>query len=92
MQLYLARDTVTMWDYGTCFHNRGQYSRRVLLPEGQVHGRARDGEAECYYKFRYLPNAGYAFRVSGESYHSAPNSRSQPWSDRDRLSIMLNWY
>ena len=49
-------------------------------------------QAECYFKFRFLPNSGYAFAVSPESYHSAPNSRTQHWVDRDRHTVMFNWY
>ena len=107
-------------DYGTCLHSRAQFDARTPLPGNGTHGRRVDGEAECAVKFRFLPNSGYAFSVSGASYHSAPNSRTQHFSgarapraaathselrastpppaaalrgaDRDRVSVIANWY
>lgn len=93
MQIYLTADTVAIWDYGSCLHTAQQYQRRRPIPGGETRAQGQvDGEAECYFKFRYIPNSGYAFKVGPQSYHSAPNSRTQHFGDRNRNTILINWY
>jgi len=93
MMLYVTERTEPMWDYGTCLHTTAQWKKRkkMKLREGGRVGRG-DGESECASKFRYLPNTGYAFRVSRDSWHSAPNSRIKHWKGIPRNSILVNWY
>ena len=93
MMLYVTDRTGPMWDYGTCLHTTDQWKRRkkMKLSEGGRPGRG-DGESPCEFKFRYLPNTGYAFRVSRDSWHSAPNSNIKHWRGIPRNSILVNWY
>lgn len=93
MMLYVTDRTGPMWDYGTCLHTTDQWKRRkkMKLSEGGRPGRG-DGESPCEIKFRYLPNTGYAFRVSRDSWHSAPNSNIKHWRGIPRNSILVNWY
>jgi photosystem II stability/assembly factor-like uncharacterized protein len=93
MMLYVTDRTGPMWDYGTCLHTTNQWKRRkkMKLSEGGRPGRG-DGESPCEFKFRYLPNTGYAFRVSRDSWHSAPNSNIKHWRGIPRNSILVNWY
>jgi len=93
MMLYVTDRTDPMWDYGTCLHTTDQWKKRkkMKLSEGGRPGRG-DGESPCEVKFRYLPNTGYAFRVSRDSWHSAPNSNIKHWKGIPRNSILVNWY
>jgi len=93
MMLYVTDRTDPMWDYGTCLHTTDQWKKRkkMKLSEGGRPGRG-DGESPCEVKFRYLPNTGYAFRVSRDSWHSAPNSNIKHWKWIPRNIILVNWY
>ncbi|KAK3259930.1 hypothetical protein CYMTET_31092 [Cymbomonas tetramitiformis] len=98
MMLYTPpdHDSAQMWDYGTCLHTQDQFNKRKLIKESQGARKgprgSKDGESQCFYKFRYLPNSGYAFKVHDSSWHSAPNSRIRHWKGTARNSILLNWY
>lgn len=91
MQIYLTADTVAIWDYGSCLHTLQQFQRRRPPPGAASEGQL-DGEAECYFKFRYIPNSGFALKVGPQAFHSAPNSRAQHFGDRDRNTILISWY
>ena len=91
MMFYVTDSTDPQFDYGTCLHTTAQYKKRKIMKKG---GRAgiKDGESECYYKFRYLPNTGYGFRVGTDSWHSAPNSYIKHWKQYPRNTFLVNWY
>lgn len=90
MMFYITTATKPVFDYGTCLHNDKQYKQRKMLSNGRS-GRA-DGESECFYKFRYMPNSGYSFKVSPMSWHSAPNSRISNYNKIERNTLLVNWY
>ena len=93
MMLYVTESVDPRYDYGTCLHTMTQFKNRKMMKLSAVGRLGRcDGESECELKFRYLPNTGYAFEVSAESWHSAPNSYIKHWKEHPRNSILVNWY
>lgn len=60
MMWYLPVTDKTVWDYGTCLHSTSQWKSRAIKAGGKHRGSdGVDGEGDCYYKFRFLPNTGY---------------------------------
>eukprot|EP00238_Polyblepharides_amylifera_P002714 CAMPEP_0196580370 /NCGR_PEP_ID=MMETSP1081-20130531/28590_1 /TAXON_ID=36882 /ORGANISM="Pyramimonas amylifera, Strain CCMP720" /LENGTH=293 /DNA_ID=CAMNT_0041900221 /DNA_START=142 /DNA_END=1023 /DNA_ORIENTATION=- len=93
MMFYLPITDVTALDYGTCLHTGKQWKTRQLTKGGVSRGSdGVDGENVCHTKFRFLPNTGFSFKVSPNSWHSAPNSRIRHYKEHPRNSILLNWY
>ena len=90
MMIYVTDAVDPMFDYGTCLHTLDQYKKRKYLKRSRPG--TKDGESVCEYKFRYLPNTGYAFKVGPNSWHSAPNSFIRHWKQYPRNSILVNWY
>lgn len=90
MMFYITDAVDPMFDYGTCLHTAEQYRKRKLLKRSRPG--AKDGESVCQFKFRYLPNTGYAFKVGPNSWHSAPNSFIKHWKQYPRNSVLVNWY
>lgn len=94
MMFYLPVTDVSAFDYGTCIHTTTQWKGRRIMKQ---HGVKRpdtgyDGEGDCYYKFRFLPNTGYSFKAGPASWHSAPNLFIKHYDEYDRNTLLLNWY
>jgi len=98
MMFYLPVTDKTAFDYGTCIHTTEQWKKRNYLRKanGQLGAKrgdtGYDGEGDCYYKFRFLPNTGYSFKAGPASWHSAPNTFIEHYDEYDRNTILLNWY
>mmetsp|Transcript_23507 Transcript_23507/g.39387 ORF Transcript_23507/g.39387 Transcript_23507/m.39387 type:complete len:300 (+) Transcript_23507:134-1033(+) len=94
MMFYLPVTNASAFDYGTCLHTTDQWKNRRILKKGGVkrEDTGLDGEGDCFYKFRFLPNTGYSFKVSHSSWHSAPNTVINHFDEHDRNTILLNWY
>ncbi|KAK3238660.1 hypothetical protein CYMTET_51339 [Cymbomonas tetramitiformis] len=93
MMFYITNSTAAVYDYGTCLHTFAQYKNRIIQEKGvERKGVGRDGEGDCFYKFQFLPNSGYSFRVSKSSWHSAPNRFIKHHETIHRNTLLVNWY
>mmetsp|Transcript_30474 Transcript_30474/g.58663 ORF Transcript_30474/g.58663 Transcript_30474/m.58663 type:complete len:363 (+) Transcript_30474:69-1157(+) len=81
MIYFPEEDNRATLEYGTCLHTESQYQHR---------DRKKKNQAECFRKFPYSDNSGYAFAVNNISYHSVPCEVGPTWGMR--RTILANWY
>lgn len=68
----------------------GNSSLEARRTYGTCLHRSRDVSGECSLRVPYLPNSGYAFKVSDRSFHSSPDACKYKCCSETRYVLMIN--